>query len=78
MIELKLINDTHIVLNSDLIEFIEATPDTIITLTTGQKMIVKEDVAEVVDRIIAFRRAIGIKVKDITKDDQTPLDLDLR
>ncbi|MHB1191319.1 MAG: flagellar FlbD family protein, partial [Armatimonadota bacterium] len=42
MIELRLINDTSIVLNSDLIEHIEATPDTIIALSTGKKMIVKE------------------------------------
>ena len=68
MIELRLINDTSIVLNSDLIEFIEATPDTIISLSTGKKMIVKESVQEVVDRIIDFRRKIGIAVKQFSCD----------
>jgi flagellar protein FlbD len=64
MIEVKMINNTSLVLNSDLIEFIEATPDTLIALTNGKKMIVQESVEEVVDRIVAFRRRIGI-VKDL-------------
>jgi len=64
MIELKLINGTQITLNSDLIEFIEATPDTVISLSTGKKMIVKESVPEVIDKIVEFRRRIGIPVKE--------------
>lgn len=64
MIELTQINDNPIVLNSDLIEFIEATPDTLISLTNGKKMFVKESVHEVMDRIVDFRRSIGIVIKD--------------
>jgi flagellar protein FlbD len=64
MIDLRLINDIHIVLNSDLIEFLEATPDTVISLSTGKKMIVRESVQEVVDKIVEFRRRIGISAKD--------------
>jgi flagellar protein FlbD len=60
MIDVRLINGTQIVLNSDLIEFIEATPDTVISLSNGKKMIVKESVSEVIDRIIAFRRRLAI------------------
>ena len=65
MIELRKLNDTAFVLNSDLIEFIEATPDTIITLTTGKKILVKESVDEVLKRVIKYRRFIneGIAVK---------------
>jgi len=59
MIELSLINDTHIVLNSDLIEFMEATPDTVISLSTGKKVIVKESVAEVIGKVVRFRRRLG-------------------
>ena len=59
MIELSLINDTHIVLNSDLIEFMEATPDTVISLSTGKKVIVKESVAEVIGKVVKFRRRLG-------------------
>lgn len=71
MIELKLINGTQITLNSDLIEFIEATPDTIISLSTGKKMIVKESVTEVIDKIIEFRRRIGIPVKEHIQSPET-------
>ena len=46
------------VVNSDLIEHIESTPDTIISLTNGQKLVVSETVDEVVERVIEFRRAI--------------------
>ena len=58
MIRLTRLNRVPLVLNSDLIEQIEVTPDTVITLTTGQKMIVLESANEVVRRIVAFRRAI--------------------
>ncbi len=60
MIKLQLINGDEIVLNSDLIEFMEQTPDTIISLSNGKKMIVKESVPEVVERVVEFRRQIGI------------------
>jgi len=65
MIQLTLLDDTPIVLNSDMIEFIEAMPDTIISLTNGKKMMVKESVTEVVDRIVAYRRRIGTLTREI-------------
>ncbi len=58
MVQLTHLNHLPLVLNSDLIEYIETTPDTVITLTTGQKVMVLEPAAEVVDRIVAFRRSI--------------------
>lgn len=69
MIDLRLINGTHIVLNSDLIEFIEATPDTVISLSTGKKLMVKESVDEVVEKIIQFRRRVGIVTKEFVVSD---------
>lgn len=48
-----------IYINSDLIESIEEVPDTILTLVTGKKIVVEEDVEEVVKRIIEFRKEIG-------------------
>ncbi len=42
MIEVTRLNDTKILINPDLIEFVEETPDTVITFTTGRKIIVKE------------------------------------
>jgi flagellar protein FlbD len=58
MIRLTRINDSSLVLNSDLIEHIETTPDTVITLTTGQKILVLEDVDEVIRRVIDYKRQI--------------------
>ncbi len=58
MIRLTRINDSSLVLNSDLIEHIESTPDTVIALTTGQKILVREDVEEVIRRVINYKRQI--------------------
>ncbi len=58
MIRLTRINRLPLVLNSDLIEHMEATPDTIISLTNGQKLVVAETPEEVIERVIQFRRAI--------------------
>ena len=58
MIHLTRLNRIPLVLNADLIETIEATPDTVISLTTGQKLVVLEPAEEVVRRVLEFRRAI--------------------
>ncbi|MGB8096550.1 MAG: flagellar FlbD family protein, partial [Terracidiphilus sp.] len=55
MIELTRLNGTIMVLNSDLIKTAEASPDTMLTLITGEKLIVREDCAEIVERILAWR-----------------------
>ena len=58
MIHVTRLNQTSIVLNSDLIEQIETTPDTIISLTTGQKIMVLESSEEIVERVRLFRQSI--------------------
>ena len=58
MIKLTRLSHEPLVLNSDLIEHMEMTPDTVITLTTGQKVRVSETADEVIARVIEFRRAI--------------------
>ena len=58
MIHVTRINHVPLVLNSDLIEQVETTPDTVISLTTGHKFVVLESADEVVRRVIAFRREI--------------------
>lgn len=55
MIELTRLNKTPIVLNSDLIKTAEASPDTMLTLINGEKLIVRESTAEVVERVLAYR-----------------------
>jgi len=59
MIHLTRINRVPMVLNSDLIEHVEATPDTVIALTNGQKLVVLESAEQVVQKVIEFRRLIA-------------------
>ena len=56
MIEVTRINNKKIIVNADLIEFIESTPDTIITTTSGKKIIVQDTVKDVIVKVINYRR----------------------
>lgn len=58
MVRLTRLNRLPIVLNSDLIEHIEETPDTVITLTNGQILRVRETADQVIQRVVEFRRRI--------------------
>ena len=58
MIYVTRLNHTPVVLNSDLIEQIETTPDTVITLINGQKIMVLESSDEIIERVVHFRRQI--------------------
>ena len=59
MVRLTRINHQSMILNSDLVEHLESTPDTVITLTTGQKIVVLETPDEIVARVVEFRRALN-------------------
>jgi uncharacterized protein YlzI (FlbEa/FlbD family) len=54
MIHLTRLNNTPLVVNADLIKFIENAPDTVITLITGEKLVVRESAAEILERIHEF------------------------
>jgi flagellar protein FlbD len=58
MITVTRLNHTTMVINPDLIAFIEETPDTIITLSNGEKIVVAEKVGEVIRRVIQYKRSI--------------------
>jgi flagellar protein FlbD len=58
MIRVTRLNRTPLILNSDLIEHIEMTPDTVIALTSGQKYMVLETTEEIVDRVVSFRQSL--------------------
>ncbi len=58
MIKLTRLNGVPFYLNSDLIEHIDATPDTVVTLTSGPKFLVSETAEEVCEKVFAFRKAI--------------------
>jgi flagellar protein FlbD len=59
MIYVTRLNHKPLVINSDLIEQIEMTPDTVISLTTGEKIMVLETSDELVERVVNFRRSIA-------------------
>jgi flagellar protein FlbD len=55
MIQLTRLNGNSIVLNSDLIKTAEASPDTVLTLINGEKIIVREPCEEVTERVLEYR-----------------------
>ena len=58
MIEVTRLNDSTFLVNAELIETVEETPDTVITLTTGRKFIVKESRDEIKRLVIEFKKKI--------------------
>lgn len=58
MIQLTRLNHQHFAVNSDLIKFIEKAPDTVVTLTTGEKIVVLETPEVVIEKVVEFRRAL--------------------
>ncbi len=58
MIYLTRLNDERFVLNAEFVREVESTPDTIITTTTNQKIMVQESVDEVVSAVIEYKRAV--------------------
>jgi flagellar protein FlbD len=73
MIALKRLNGQEFVLNADLIETIESTPDTIIALTTGKKLMVKNNVEDVVRKIIKYKQLCNTTIQLVKKtEDESP------
>jgi|WetSurMetagenome_2_1015567.scaffolds.fasta_scaffold464235_1 flagellar protein FlbD len=58
MIELHRLQNRKIIINADLIEFIESTPDTMISTTTGKKIMVLESVEEVIQRVTQYKSMV--------------------
>jgi flagellar protein FlbD len=58
MIQLTRLNNSALVVNSDLIKFVEQAPDTVITLLNGEKILVRESAAEVTTRVVRFRQRV--------------------
>ena len=58
MIQLTRLNSHPLVHNSDLIKFVEQAPDTVITLLSGEKIVVRESAQDVLRRVVQFRRDI--------------------
>lgn len=58
MIQLTRLNNHSLVVNSDLIKFVEQAPDTVITLLNGEKIVVREGAQVVLERVVEFRRSV--------------------
>ncbi len=58
MIRVTRLSGAEIVLNAEMVQEIEATPDTIITLTSGKKVMVKESLEAVIDAVVEYRRSV--------------------
>jgi flagellar protein FlbD len=68
MIQLTRLNNQPLILNSDLIKCVERAPDTVLTLVTGEKIIVRETAEQVLERVIEFRRAILIGMASLVSE----------
>ncbi|MBU5437702.1 flagellar FlbD family protein [Tissierella sp. MSJ-40] len=55
MIKVKRLNGKEFVVNSDLILYVEETPDTVITLTNGQKVVVMDSIDDIINEVIKFK-----------------------
>ena len=63
MVKLEKLNGSMIIVNAELIESVEAAPDTVINLATGNRFIVKNPVDEVVAKIVEYRKKVYSECK---------------
>ncbi len=59
MIKLTRLSGEELVVNAELIETAEATPDTVLSLTTGRRLIVRESLDDLIELVVAYRRSLG-------------------
>jgi flagellar protein FlbD len=64
MVKLGRINGAEVTVNAEMIETIEATPDTIVTLSSGKKLMVVESVEGVIEKVMAYRRSLLAPARD--------------
>jgi len=69
MIEVTRLNGSIFFLNPDMILSMEATPDTVITLTNGEKLVVRDSPEMIIDRFVAFKRRIVSELPIVTPYD---------
>ncbi len=62
MIPVTRLNGQEVYVNTDLILFLETSPETILTLQNGKKITVKETIPQVIDRIVEFKTRVYPKV----------------
>ncbi len=70
MIRLSRLNKEHFLVNSDLIEFVEETPHTVLSMMSGRKLVVSETSEEVRERVIAYKQKIFGVIKPKEPEEQ--------
>jgi flagellar protein FlbD len=70
MIEVTRLDDSKIMVNAEMIQSLQATPDTVITLTTNGKMIVKEPVDEISRRILRYQRSMHAGLPYVLRENE--------
>lgn len=74
MIEVTRLNGSIFFINPDMILTLEAVPDTVITLTSNEKLMVRETPQEIIDRFVALKRRIALELPEIkSRDDLVDL-----
>jgi Uncharacterized protein, possibly involved in motility len=68
MIVLQRLNKEEFVLNADYIETLEATPDTVITLTNGKKLMVRNSVEDIVKQVITYKQQCHQTIQVVMKE----------
>jgi flagellar protein FlbD len=74
MVKLTRLDGSKLLINIDLIETIEETPDTIVILTNGHRYIVRENLNEVMEKIIAYRNRISFKKTLVFEEKPSSID----
>lgn len=67
MIEVTKLNDSKVTINAELIELIEEIPDTVITLTTGKKIFVKESRQKIENLVKSYKRDIFRQILNVNE-----------
>jgi flagellar protein FlbD len=73
MLKLTRLNNQVVVVNPDHIESVDATPDTTLKLVGGERIIVRETLEELVDRVVEFRQRIAAHARDFDASGVTGL-----
>ena len=76
MIKVRKLNKEEMVINADLVETMEASPDTVITLTTGRKLVVRDKLDDVVAAIVKYKQLCNQSIRVLTEPAlrETPAD----
>lgn len=71
MIQVKRLDGQEMILNAELIFSIQKTPDTLITFTTGERLMVLEEIDDIMTKVISYRRYVNTPLPHVLEEDTT-------